>query len=321
MAELENPVYRFKGFELEPAERRLSQAGRSIALTPKVFDTLVLLVERAGHGKVEGFDVTLKLTPTAGDLSIDLNATKSIAGGTISVHGVATLNGLASEGSVTVADGATTRVEFDNHGLNGSVNFDWKVAFDADHGGSDPAMTMPVVSNLPFSLDFPFALGPIPFKVSFKACYALGELPHGHPVDRPVREARIEHHGICRVHLRGARQAQVETHAAQGDIQKGLYADQAAEHHPVPLTSKQRGVQHGAAECAVSAACVPGFEDIRFFLRVYARTQFCLALGGQGVEPVQRVGDRLAQRADSQAGLLGTRRGGQGGAGRVSAHG
>ncbi len=49
MAELENLVYRFKGFELEPAEQRLSQAGRSIALTPKVFDTLVLLVERAGH--------------------------------------------------------------------------------------------------------------------------------------------------------------------------------------------------------------------------------------------------------------------------------
>ncbi|MBS0378526.1 MAG: winged helix-turn-helix domain-containing protein [Proteobacteria bacterium] len=49
MSELENPVYRFKGFELEPAERRLSQAGKSVALTPKVFDTLVLLVERAGH--------------------------------------------------------------------------------------------------------------------------------------------------------------------------------------------------------------------------------------------------------------------------------
>ena len=49
MSALENPVYRFRGFELEPAERRLSEAGKSIALTPKVFDTLVLLVQRAGH--------------------------------------------------------------------------------------------------------------------------------------------------------------------------------------------------------------------------------------------------------------------------------
>lgn len=46
---LAKPVYRFGDFQLEPSERRLSAAGKSIVLTPKVFDTLVLLVERAGH--------------------------------------------------------------------------------------------------------------------------------------------------------------------------------------------------------------------------------------------------------------------------------
>jgi DNA-binding winged helix-turn-helix (wHTH) protein/tetratricopeptide (TPR) repeat protein/TolB-like protein len=46
---LEKRVYQFRGFELEPAERRLSEAGKPIALTPKVFDTLALLVERSGH--------------------------------------------------------------------------------------------------------------------------------------------------------------------------------------------------------------------------------------------------------------------------------
>lgn len=49
MPALSSPVYRFAGFTLEPAERRLSMEGKPIALTPKVFDTLVLLVERAGH--------------------------------------------------------------------------------------------------------------------------------------------------------------------------------------------------------------------------------------------------------------------------------
>lgn len=49
MSALPKPLYRFGRFELEPAERRLSEAGTPIALTPKVFDTLVLLVERAGH--------------------------------------------------------------------------------------------------------------------------------------------------------------------------------------------------------------------------------------------------------------------------------
>src|SRR5208282_340089 len=43
---LEKRIYRFRDFELEPDERRLSQGGKQIALTPKVFDTLVLLVER-----------------------------------------------------------------------------------------------------------------------------------------------------------------------------------------------------------------------------------------------------------------------------------
>ena len=49
MSALEKSVYRFGGFELEPGERRLSESGRTISLTPKVFDTLVLLVERAGE--------------------------------------------------------------------------------------------------------------------------------------------------------------------------------------------------------------------------------------------------------------------------------
>lgn len=49
MSAVSSRVYRFAGFTLEPAERRLSAADKPIALTPKVFDTLVLLVERAGH--------------------------------------------------------------------------------------------------------------------------------------------------------------------------------------------------------------------------------------------------------------------------------
>lgn len=49
MISQENAVYRFSGFVLQPAERRLSRNGKAIALTPKALDTLLLLVERAGH--------------------------------------------------------------------------------------------------------------------------------------------------------------------------------------------------------------------------------------------------------------------------------
>jgi TolB-like protein/DNA-binding winged helix-turn-helix (wHTH) protein len=42
-------TFSFREFELDSLERRLLRAGESIALTPKVFDTLVFLVERAGR--------------------------------------------------------------------------------------------------------------------------------------------------------------------------------------------------------------------------------------------------------------------------------
>src|SRR6185437_13551699 len=45
----ENKVYRFADCEVDPHERRLLVHGQLVTLTPKVFDTLVLLVERAGH--------------------------------------------------------------------------------------------------------------------------------------------------------------------------------------------------------------------------------------------------------------------------------
>src|SRR5215216_5431740 len=45
----EKPSYRFKSFLLKVSERQLRDGDISIALTPKSFDTLVYLVERAGH--------------------------------------------------------------------------------------------------------------------------------------------------------------------------------------------------------------------------------------------------------------------------------
>jgi len=42
-------IYRFGEFELEPRERRLRRFGQPLALTPKAFDMLVLLVRHAGH--------------------------------------------------------------------------------------------------------------------------------------------------------------------------------------------------------------------------------------------------------------------------------
>ena len=131
------------------------------------------LSDNTWKGKVKDFDVTIGLTPSNGNLHLDVDANKSIAGGTIDVHGSGQLNGFTNEGSITLADGSTTEVTFNNQGLNGKVDFDWKVAFDADHGGNDEKLKESAVANLPFSLDFPMLLGPIPFKLSFKTGFAF----------------------------------------------------------------------------------------------------------------------------------------------------
>lgn len=49
MAPQSDPIYSFDAFILDVRERRLLKNGASISLTPKAFDVLTLLVERAGH--------------------------------------------------------------------------------------------------------------------------------------------------------------------------------------------------------------------------------------------------------------------------------
>ena len=49
MRERIGQFYEFGPFRLDPAERRLSREGVTVPLRPKVFDTLLLLVENSGH--------------------------------------------------------------------------------------------------------------------------------------------------------------------------------------------------------------------------------------------------------------------------------
>jgi DNA-binding winged helix-turn-helix (wHTH) protein/TolB-like protein/tetratricopeptide (TPR) repeat protein len=50
----EKVIYRFEGFELEPTRRLLLREGQVVQLTPKAFDTLLVLVRN--HGRVMGKD-------------------------------------------------------------------------------------------------------------------------------------------------------------------------------------------------------------------------------------------------------------------------
>jgi len=57
-------TFDFGAFRLEIAERRLQRNGETIAVPPKVFDTLVLLVQNSGR-LIEKNELMTKLWPSA----------------------------------------------------------------------------------------------------------------------------------------------------------------------------------------------------------------------------------------------------------------
>ena len=44
-----NHIYEFGEFQLQTGERLLLRAGKPISLTPKAFETLLVLVQSSGH--------------------------------------------------------------------------------------------------------------------------------------------------------------------------------------------------------------------------------------------------------------------------------
>jgi non-specific serine/threonine protein kinase len=97
---MENPsqswetIFRFGGFELQPGERRLLKHGRLTAVSPRAFDLLVALVERAGRmmSKDELLDIVWpKRVVEEANLYVHVSALRKIVGAesiaTIPGHG------------------------------------------------------------------------------------------------------------------------------------------------------------------------------------------------------------------------------------------
>lgn len=78
------PIYRFGPYRLDEGERRLTQDGERIPLTPKVFETLLALVERAGR-LVEKDEILRTVWPEAvveeGNLAHNVSVLRKALGG------------------------------------------------------------------------------------------------------------------------------------------------------------------------------------------------------------------------------------------------
>jgi len=76
-------LYEFVPFRLDPAERRLLRSGEPVALTPKCFDLLVVLVENSGH-LLEKSDLLARVWPDQfveeGSLSFNISELRRVLG-------------------------------------------------------------------------------------------------------------------------------------------------------------------------------------------------------------------------------------------------
>src|SRR5438477_3576995 len=76
-------LYEFLPFRLDPAERRLLRNGEPVALTPKCFDLLVVLVENSGH-LLEKSDLLSRVWPDQfveeGNLSFNVSELRRALG-------------------------------------------------------------------------------------------------------------------------------------------------------------------------------------------------------------------------------------------------
>ncbi|HUG29280.1 MAG TPA: hypothetical protein VMQ65_02035, partial [Candidatus Limnocylindria bacterium] len=111
-------------------------------------------------GKVSGFEVEFKLTPTAEKLSFELSASRN----NVKVQAAGFISQFVQETRMEFDDGAGTLFDTNVTGLKGEAEVTWN-AFQVN----DPSLDQDIVAlQLPLSLPIPFMAGPIPMTINIK---------------------------------------------------------------------------------------------------------------------------------------------------------
>lgn len=112
-------------------------------------------------GKVSGFDVELKLTPKAGQLDIELSASRA----NVKVQAAGFISNFLQETRMEFDDGEGKLFETKVNGLKGQAEITWN-AFQVN----DPSLDQDITAlEIPFSLPLPAMIGPIPVTINIKA--------------------------------------------------------------------------------------------------------------------------------------------------------
>jgi len=136
-------VYEFGPYRLEPAEHRLTKRGQALALRPKLFDLLTLLVE--GHGHLLGRDELLQalwpdVTVEESNITVSINALRHLLGDadyieTVMGHGyrfTAPVRIIATEASLAVPTSGIALPDVEQPGGALAVDSPFYVVRDTD---------------------------------------------------------------------------------------------------------------------------------------------------------------------------------------------
>lgn len=115
-------------------------------------------------GKVQGFDVTVSLNPTAERLNIDLKASHALPGGTkMEATVTGWVSGFTQETFLRYEDSTPTQLTSQALGVESELFLEWHAAKLGE------ALTEVSSFKLPVSLPIPFLIGPIPVVIKVGA--------------------------------------------------------------------------------------------------------------------------------------------------------
>jgi hypothetical protein len=119
-------------------------------------------------GEDDGWKYTVKAAPQPGKLNFDMEVSRSYNGIVVKVDGSGDVQNFESAASIVIKDSQLQSMDYENKGLNGSVNFNWEAAKD---GGGVEAAEQKV--KLPSSFSIPMPIGGLPFSLEVSEALLL----------------------------------------------------------------------------------------------------------------------------------------------------
>lgn len=119
-------------------------------------------------GDDDGWNYTVKAVPQPGKLNIDMEVSRSYNGIVVKVDGSGDIQNFENTADIVIKDSQLQSMDYENKGLNGSVNFNWEAAKD---GGGVEAGEQRI--KLPSSFSIPMPIGGLPFSLEVSEALLL----------------------------------------------------------------------------------------------------------------------------------------------------